>query len=120
MFKGVAAGPLEAYHTVQIFKSSSQSPLYPSHTKDQHLSSYDQVGLSTVKGLTQIIVVGVKAPVLVTTSVAQGFHNVPKLYGEDVRKVERIDGLIGGVKQAGVVSLVPVLIFSIGQETYVI
>jgi hypothetical protein len=65
---------------------------------------YDKVAMGTIRGVGKIVGAGIKAPVLVTTAASQGFGNVPKLYGDEVRAVERVEGVVGGVKQAGKVS----------------
>lgn len=36
-----------------------------------------------------------------TLSLAQGFHNAPKLYGDDVRPTQKITGFGSGLKAAG-------------------
>lgn len=45
---------------------------------------------------------GVKSPMDFTLGVARGFHNAPKLYGdESVRQTEKITDLQTGLKAAG-------------------
>ena len=38
-------------------------------------------------------------------NVAKGFHNVPRLYGEEVRKVDKVTDLQSGLKTAAKVRL---------------
>ena len=54
------------------------------------------------KGIGRIVEVGLKSPMDFTLSLARGFHNAPKLYGdESVRQAERITGIQSGLKAAG-------------------
>lgn len=41
------------------------------------------------------------APMDFTLSLAQGFHNAPKLYGDEVRPTQRVTGFQSGLKAAG-------------------
>jgi len=46
------------------------------------------------------------APMEFTLSIAQGFHNAPKLYGDDtVRKQDKITGIQSGLKASGKVMI---------------
>ena len=50
----------------------------------------------------RIVSVGLKSPMDFTLSLARGFHNVPKLYGDNtVRQTEKITDLQSGLKVAG-------------------
>lgn len=54
------------------------------------------------KGVSRIVGVGLKSPMDFTMSLAQGFHNAPKLYGDDtVRKSQKVTGIQSGLKAAG-------------------
>ena len=54
------------------------------------------------KGVGRIVSAGVKSPMDFTLSLARGFHNAPKLYGDaTVRQPEKITGLQSGLKAAG-------------------
>ena len=54
------------------------------------------------KGISRIARVGMKAPLDFTMGIAQGFHNAPKLYGDDtVREQQKITGFQSGLKAAG-------------------
>ncbi|KAL7273537.1 hypothetical protein RUND412_003602 [Rhizina undulata] len=60
------------------------------------------VALEAGKNVGRIVGAGLKSPMDFTLSLAQGFHNAPKLYGDDtVRPVEKITGLQSGLKTAG-------------------
>lgn len=45
-----------------------------------------------------------KAPVVITTALTHGFHNAPLMYGDEVRKIEKVDGFKTGMVSAGKVS----------------
>jgi UDP:flavonoid glycosyltransferase YjiC (YdhE family) len=54
------------------------------------------------KGVSRIVSAGIKSPMDFTMALAKGFHNAPKLYGDDtVRPAERITGVQSGFKAAG-------------------
>lgn len=57
------------------------------------------------KSLSRIVGAGLKSPMDFTLSLARGFHNAPKLYGdESVRRGDKITGFQSGLKAAGKVS----------------
>ena len=49
------------------------------------------------KGLGRIVTASLKTPMLTTHGLTRGFHNLPKLYGEEVREYENITGLRSGL-----------------------
>lgn len=54
------------------------------------------------KGVSRIIEAGMKSPLDFTLSLARGFHNAPKLYGDDtVRPSEKVTDFQSGLKAAG-------------------
>lgn len=54
------------------------------------------------KGVHRIVAAGLKSPMDFTLGIARGFHNAPKLYGDDtVRPQERVTDLQSGLKAAG-------------------
>lgn len=58
--------------------------------------------ISGARAAGRIVSAGVKSPMDFTLSLAKGFHNAPKLYGDDtVRKSEKIVDLQSGLKAAG-------------------
>lgn len=58
--------------------------------------------LSGAKAAGRIVSAGVKSPMDFTLSLAKGFHNAPKLYGDEtVRKSDKIVDLQSGLKAAG-------------------
>jgi hypothetical protein len=66
------------------------------------LQTSNGVVVGTSKAVGKIIVAGLKSPFEVTLSAARGFHNAPRLYGDDtVRPYERITGVWSGLQAAG-------------------
>ncbi|KAL8831072.1 MAG: hypothetical protein Q9170_005452 [Blastenia crenularia] len=54
------------------------------------------------KGIGRIVSAGLKSPMDFTLSLARGFHNAPKLYGDDmVRHPDKVTGIRTGLKAAG-------------------
>lgn len=65
-----------------------------------------EAALGAGKSIKQIVGAGFKSPMDFTLSVARGFHNAPKLYGdESVRQADKVTGLQSGLKAAGKVIL---------------
>lgn len=56
--------------------------------------------VGTGKGVGRMIGAGFKSPLDFSMNVAQGFHNVPKLYGGEVRQVEKVTDFQSGLKVA--------------------
>lgn len=54
------------------------------------------------RSLGRVVGTGIKSPMDFTLSLARGFHNAPKIYGdESVRQAEKITGFQSGLKAAG-------------------
>lgn len=54
------------------------------------------------KGIQRIVAAGMKSPMDFTLGIARGFHNAPKLYGDDtVRPHEKVTDFQSGLKAAG-------------------
>ena len=69
-----------------------------------HVSLEAAVGAG--KSIKQIVGAGLKSPMDFTLGIARGFHNAPKLYGdESVRQADKVTGLQSGLKAAGKVGL---------------
>lgn len=61
-----------------------------------------QTALGTGKGALRIVGAGIKSPMDFQLGLARGFHNAPKLYGDEtVRKTDKITGLASGLRVAG-------------------
>lgn len=63
------------------------------------MTTLDDV-LNTGKGVSKIVTAGFKSPMDFTHGLAKGFHNAPKLYGDNVRKSEPITDFRTGIKAA--------------------
>lgn len=60
------------------------------------------------KGIQRIVAAGMKSPMDFTLGIARGFHNAPKLYGDDtVRPQEKVTDFQSGLRAAGKVNFLP-------------
>jgi hypothetical protein len=86
-------------------KSELRSPSPPSkQTKKPFdpstITLESAIGAS--KGISRVVGAGLKSPMDFTLGLARGFHNAPKLYGDDtVRPQERVTDFQSGLKAAG-------------------
>jgi hypothetical protein len=62
--------------------------------------------VDTGKGLARIIGAGFKSPMDFSLNVAKGLHNVPKLYGAEVRQVDKVTDLQSGLRTAAKVCFI--------------
>ena len=88
--------------------SPSRGPAHPhrtlSGTQAGQISLDAAVGAG--KSIKQIVGTSLKSPMDFTLSIARGFHNAPKLYGdESVRQADKVTGLQSGLKAASKVDL---------------
>ncbi|KAL9032739.1 MAG: hypothetical protein Q9214_007835, partial [Letrouitia sp. 1 TL-2023] len=61
-----------------------------------------EAALGTGKGIGRMIEAGLRTPMEFTLSLAKGFHNAPKLYGDEtVRTADKVTGIRSGLKTAG-------------------
>ncbi|KAL8683412.1 MAG: hypothetical protein Q9186_000674 [Xanthomendoza sp. 1 TL-2023] len=68
---------------------------------DSQALSFD-TAVGTSKGIGRIVGAGLKSPMDFTLGIARGFHNAPKLYGdESVRQPDKVTGIQSGLKTAG-------------------
>lgn len=78
--------------------SSAHRPL--SASQAGHISLDAAIGGG--KGIGRIVGAGLKSPMDFTLGLARGFHNAPKLYGDDsVRHPDKVTGIQSGLKAAG-------------------
>ena len=71
------------------------------HHHHHHGPNAVDTALGTGKGVSRIIGAGFNAPMEFTMGLAKGFHNAPKLYGDDtVRKADQVTDFRSGVKAA--------------------
>lgn len=80
--------------------TGSQHPeRHDSASEAAHISLDAAVGAS--KGVGRIVGVGLRSPLDFTLGLARGFHNAPKLYGdESVRQAEKVTDFQSGLKAA--------------------
>ena len=61
-----------------------------------------QTGVHTSKGFGRIVKAAVQSPMDLSMSITEGFHNVPKLWGDDtVRPQQQVSDLKSGAKAVG-------------------
>ena len=87
-------------------RNSSPNRQAPHHHRSLSGSQAGQISLDAAvgagKSIKQIVGTGLKSPMDFTLSLARGFHNAPKLYGdESVRQADKVTGLQSGLKAAG-------------------
>lgn len=59
-------------------------------------------GVGAGKGVGRMVGVGLKSPMDFTLGIARGFHNAPKLYGDEtVRQADKVTDFQSGLKTAG-------------------
>ena len=72
-----------------------------SGSRSRGTQDYLEQAAGTSKGVNRIIGAGFKAPMDFSMALSKGFHNAPKLYGDDtVRKSSQVDGFASGQKAA--------------------
>jgi hypothetical protein len=86
--------------------SRSGSPFRRRETKEFDPSQLTiENATRATKGAARIVVAGLKSPMDFTLGIARGFHNAPKLYGDDtVRPQAKVTDFQSGLKAAGKVS----------------
>jgi hypothetical protein len=82
---------------------TSSSSQFSNNLKNMQVES----AVDTGKGLARIVGAGFRSPMDFSLNVAKGLHNVPKLYGGEVRQVEKVTDLKSGLSTAAKVSLHP-------------
>lgn len=102
------AGPLSPGSESSAHRSSStsagnESSGQPAPSKKKSFNAkemFDQAS-GTGEGVSRVIGAGLKSPMDFTLGLAKGFHNAPKLYGDDtVRKSEKVTDLRTGIRAA--------------------
>jgi hypothetical protein len=64
----------------------------------------------TGKGISKIIGAGLKSPMDFTMALSKGFHNIPRLYGEEPRPIDKVTGIKSGIRAAGKVTCFSILV----------
>lgn len=88
--------------TSSVTEPPSSQPVHRSFKANQASQISLEAALGAGKGIGRIVGAGLKSPMDFTLNIARGFHNVPKLYGdESVRQPDKITGFRSGLKAAG-------------------
>ncbi|TID26462.1 Glutathione reductase [Venturia nashicola] len=88
-------------------RSGSITMKKPSHTntwtEGTHSPGPDllDTAYGTGKGISKISGSILKSPMDVLLGISKGFHNMPRLYGEEVRQTDRVTGIKSGFRVAG-------------------
>ncbi|KAF2639552.1 hypothetical protein P280DRAFT_470189 [Massarina eburnea CBS 473.64] len=95
----------EQYH-LNSMREMEEASLHSSKSSAKSVMSNTshaalRVAISSGKGIGRIVGAGVKAPMTFTHGVTRGFHNMPKLYGEEVREYENVVDLRSGLMNSG-------------------
>jgi hypothetical protein len=71
-------------------------------SSDKNHDMLRPTGLRTSRGFGRIVKAGVQSPMELSVGITKGFHNAPKLWGDDtVRPQERVSDLKSGMKAIG-------------------
>ena len=89
-----SAGPRRRASSISAAESKAKNGTQPG------LAESVESAMDTGKGLARIIGAGFRSPMDFSLNVAKGFHNVPKLYGADVRQVDKVTDLQSGLRTA--------------------
>ncbi|KAK4555729.1 hypothetical protein LTR86_006949 [Recurvomyces mirabilis] len=86
-------------------RSNSRAPTTTSNNSQQPKTASGENPLETAidtgKGIRKIVGAGFSSPMDFTMNLTKGFHNAPKLYGDDtVRKADQVTDFKSGVKAA--------------------
>jgi hypothetical protein len=84
----------------------NQTVHYPPRAEVSLNANDKIVGARAAKGVARMTKATIRSPMTFTVAMAQGAHNLPKLYGDrTVRPQDRITGIGSGLKAAGKVRL---------------
>jgi hypothetical protein len=76
--------------------TASPKPVTPGPGLAESMES----AVDTGKGLARIVGAGFRSPMDFSLNVAKGLHNVPKLYGAEVRQVDKVTDFQSGLRTA--------------------
>lgn len=95
VFRGVSRGPTEAYKHIRSSRTKTLK-----RDMDRRKQSIS-VATEVCRGVGDIMIAGLQAPVSYTYGLARGFQNVPILYGDTaVREPDNITGWESGARAA--------------------
>ena len=87
---------------------SAQRVHYPARPSTPARMDSDIVGQSAARGVNRLTKAALRSPMTFTVGMAQGAHNMPKMWGDTtVRPQDKITGLGSGFKAAGKVRSPP-------------
>jgi len=90
-------------------RSASRSNNAPTNTANKPgMAENVESAVDTGKGLARIIGAGFKSPMDFSLNIAKGFHNVPKLYGAEVRQVDKVTDFQSGMRTAAKVRVIEI------------
>ncbi|KAH4809584.1 hypothetical protein HBH61_110370 [Parastagonospora nodorum] len=90
----------ESSNTATGIRTNSGTATPPPDKPGPDLQESMTSAVDTGKGLARIIGAGFKSPMDFSLNVAKGLHNVPKLYGAEVRQVDKVTDFQSGVRTA--------------------
>ncbi|KAF2713088.1 hypothetical protein K504DRAFT_449845 [Pleomassaria siparia CBS 279.74] len=96
----IPSSPLHLYSDNYATFDAEHQPTpthHDSDTSEDTTNAAISVAVGTGKGLGRIVGAGLKAPMTFTHGLTRGFHNMPKLYGEEVRDYENITDIRSGL-----------------------
>lgn len=101
---GSQGGPVERSGS----KDGKSEQRSPSPATKQTKKQFDpsaitlESAIGASKGISRVVGAGMKSPMDFTLGLARGFHNAPKLYGDDtVRPQEKVTDFQSGLRAAG-------------------
>lgn len=110
VFKGIGEIGSEFVRVPSVSQNEASNPNeavhYPARSEVSLNSDDKIVGARAAKGFARMTKAAVRSPMTVTVAMAQGAHNLPKMYGDKtVRPQDKItgvgSGLIAGTKVSG-------------------
>ncbi|KAI5813184.1 hypothetical protein BZA77DRAFT_334948 [Pyronema omphalodes] len=81
--------------------SESDVTTHRHHHHHHRRSIPHDIAHNTKKSLLRACRSSIRAPMDVSLAISQGFHNAPRLYGDEVRRPARITGFHSGMRAAG-------------------
>jgi hypothetical protein len=96
----------ETSNTATGIRTNSGTATPPPDKPGPDLQESMTSAVDTGKGLARIIGAGFKSPMDFSLNVAKGLHNVPKLYGAEVRQVDKVTDFQSGVRTAAKVGFI--------------
>lgn len=68
---------------------------------DKKLREFTEFSKDSSKGVSGILGAALCAPMDITMNVSRGFNNLPKMYGDETREVEKVVDISSGLQAAG-------------------